>query len=76
MLRIQSQNHLLKSINRASFQLVSCQIKCKKRLTKIKSEQKMLLEIKLTESVCVHFLAFVIIRGIFWGGRGVSLKSR
>lgn len=36
----------------------------------------MLLEIKLTESVRVHFLAFVIIRGIFGGGRGVSLKSR
>lgn len=40
MLSIRSQSHLLKSINRASFQLVRCQIKCKKRLTKWNQSRK------------------------------------
>jgi len=35
-----------------------------KETKKIKSEQKMLLEIKLTENVCVYFLAFMIIKAI------------
>lgn len=70
MLSIWSQIHLLKGINRTSFWLVRCQIKCKKETNKIKSEQNMLLGTKLRESMYEYFLTFMINTGLFWEGEG------